>query len=71
MQHGVGEVAVIVVRRFPHVDGYSDAFVEAMWQLIKERGHVTLLKSDIEARAATIQIVQPLPRLAIVLPKLV
>lgn len=61
----------IIVRRFGKVRGYTDEFVEALHQLNKERGGGSILVSDIEARAATIKVVEPAPKLPpLPMPKL-
>lgn len=48
----------VVTRRHSPVDGYSDAFVEALWQLSKERGGGWINKSTVEALARDITIIE-------------
>lgn len=53
----------VIVRRFGHVAGYTDEFVEAMWQLQKEKGGGYVPIEEVQRRADTLQVVQPLPKL--------
>lgn len=61
----------IVIRRFAHVQGYSDAFIEALNQMSRERGGGYIPKQEVERRAATITIIEPLPVFIPPLPPIV
>lgn len=60
-----------IVRRFAHVDGLTDAFVEALWQMSKERGGGYIPVTEVETRAATLHIVERVKLPPLPLPKLV
>lgn len=62
----------IILRRFGHCPPYSDEFIEALHQLTRERGGGYIPMKDIQDRAATLQVVEPmkLPPLPPVLPPL-
>ena len=47
----------IVTKRYASVTGYSDEFIEALWQLSKERGGGYIPVSTVEARAATLRVI--------------
>lgn len=61
---------MIVVRRYAHVQGYTDAFIEALYQLTAKQGGGYVPKEKIEALAADIQVIEPLPKLLPRLPPL-
>jgi hypothetical protein len=61
---------MIVVRRFAHCPPYSDAFIEALNQMSRERGGGYIPVEEVQKRAATITVVEPLPKLLPRLPPL-
>lgn len=59
----------VIVRRLGRVEGWTDEFIEAHWQLHVERGGVPIPRADIEARAATLRVIAPLPKLLPPMPE--
>lgn len=55
----------LVTRKHPqwYPDTRSAEFIHAYWELHRERNGMPILVSEIEARAAEIRVVMPLPPL--------